>query len=73
MTQNNLGLALRDQADESTGPARPRLLREAAAAMRDHLSLFDKAADPDGHAARERWLAEVEAELAKLTSTPTPP
>jgi tetratricopeptide (TPR) repeat protein len=69
-TQNNLGNALRDQAGTEEGPERVTLLQSAAAAMRAALGVFTREVDPDGFAAREAFIAAVEAEIASLQASP---
>lgn len=66
MTQNNLALALNDQAGAVEGGERRHLLVEAARAMRAHGTVYTEEVDPEGFRERQRWIEAVEAKILKL-------
>ncbi len=65
-TQNNLALTLKDQASTSSGVTQIGLFQEAVAAMTDVLQVQTADIAPNFHAYRVVWIAEIEAEIARL-------
>ena len=66
MTQNNLALALYDQAQAADRPERAKKMSEAIAAMHAALEVFTDDATPEHHAQGVKWITEVEDEIAAL-------
>jgi len=66
MTQNNLGIALRVQAERSEGADAVRLLREAAAAHRAALEIWTPNEFPHYHDLATTNLANAEEALFRL-------
>ena len=65
MTQNNLGTALRDQADRTAGPKGAELLAQAVAAFHSCLEIYTAEAFPLDHKRAQEQLMECEKLLTQ--------
>jgi hypothetical protein len=65
MTQNNLAIALRAQADRTEGPKGAELLAQAVSAYRSALEIYSAEAFPLYHEQTEKQLKECERLLTQ--------